>query len=355
MLKFGLVGCGVIHGTHADALKKIDGVKLMAVYDIDPVKAKAASDKYGVKSTKTLKGLFDEVDVVNVLVPSGLHGQIGIKAARAGKHVIVEKPIEVKLSTAEKLVKTARESGVKLTTISQHRFAQDIRTLHAAAQSGDLGPLLEGDAYNKWYRSQAYYASAGWRGTWALDGGGCLMNQGVHYVDMIQWVMGGVKAVQAQIRTAARSIEVEDVANALIEYKNGATGVIQASTAYFPGLAERMEVHGKYASVIIEGDKTKVWETNEDKDGDRSLYGRGVQSQPTPNVHSHGTDPKAGVAADPKAIWIDLHRAQLEDFTKAVIDNREPFITGEMALEPLKIILGIYRSGKRNGARVEIE
>jgi UDP-N-acetyl-2-amino-2-deoxyglucuronate dehydrogenase len=353
-VRFGLIGCGAIHGTHAQALANIEGAKLEALYDTDHEKACAAAEKLGVPVKKSLGKLFDSVDAVCLCVPSGLHSKIGIQAAKAGKHVVCEKPIDVSLKAAQSLVETARSAGVKLTVISQHRFANDIRRLRETVQTGGLGKLIEGDAYIKWYRTQAYYDSAAWRGTWALDGGGCLMNQGVHYVDMIQWIMGGVKSVQAMTRTVAHSIEVEDVAASLVEFKNGAIGVIQGSTSFFPGLAERLEVHGTYGSVVLEGDRSKVWQIDPDAANDGSPYGRGVSAQPTPNVHSHGQSASAGGASDPSALWTEQHRLQLEDFTRAVQDEREPFISGEEALEPLKVILAIYRSAKRNGARVEV-
>lgn len=351
-VRYGIVGCGAIHGTHADAIARVDGAELRIVYDPVKDKAKAAAEKYGVLAARSLKDLFSSVDVVNVCVPSGLHAKVGIEAAKAGKHVLCEKPIDVTLSKAQALVTAANDAGVKLGVISQHRFASDIRRLRDMAQGGELGPLLEGDAYIKWYRTQAYYDSGDWRGTWKLDGGGCLMNQGVHYVDMLQWIMGGVESVQAITRTAAHEIEVEDIATALLRFKNGAVGVLQGSTSFFPGLAERLEVHGKLGSVIIEGDRFKVVEINENKEGDDSPYGRGVTKQPTPNIHSVGegsTPPE-----DPTASWSEQHRLQIEDFTRAIQDNRDPYVTGEMALEPLKVILAVYKSGRRNGARVEV-
>lgn len=353
MVRYGVVGCGAIHSTHCDAIKGIDGAVLTGVYDIIPAKAKAAAEKYDVVAAKSLNDLFNRVDAVCVCVPSGLHSAIGVKAAKAGKHVVSEKPIDVSVVHALAMINACRENGVKLGVISQHRFAKDMQELQGAAQGGELGKLVQGDAYIKWYRTQAYYDSGDWRGTWKLDGGGCLMNQGVHYVDMIQWVMGGVKSVQAQIRTACHNIEVEDTACALIEYKNGAVGVIQGSTSIYPGLSERVEVHGQYGTVVLEGDRTKLWKVDPEAPLDPSPYGNGVTKQPTPKedvVGNTGTDGSG--ASDPSAIWGEQHRLQLEDFTKAVIDNRDPFITGEMALEPLKVILSIYKSGKRNGARV---
>jgi UDP-N-acetyl-2-amino-2-deoxyglucuronate dehydrogenase len=352
MVRFGVVGCGVIHGNHCHALQAIDGASLAAVYDVEADRSASASETFGVPAVASLEAMWDLVDAVSVCVPSGLHAEIGIAAARAGKHVIVEKPIDVTLAAATALVEEGEKAGVKLATISQHRFAKDIQHVRAAAQSGDLGKLIAGDAYTKWFRTQAYYDSGAWRGTWKLDGGGCLMNQGVHYVDMIQWVMGGVKAVRAMTRTVSHNIETEDISNALVEYENGAIGVLQNATSFFPGMAERLEIHGTYGTAIVEGDKLKVWEVDPAAVNE-GLYGKGVQAQPTPKVSS--SDPAvAGAAADPSAIWREQHRMQLDDFTRAILDDRAPFVTGRDALAPLKIILAVYESARLGGERVEL-
>lgn len=355
MVRVGVVGCGVVHGTHCEAIKNIDGAKLAAVYDVVPERAKATGEKYGAPATESFEALFDLVDVVNICVPSGLHAELGIKAAKAGKHVLVEKPIDTTYAKALSLVQAAETAGIKLGVISQHRFSNDIRQLHTLAQDGSFGRLLQGDCYNKWYRSQAYYDSGDWRGTWELDGGGCLMNQGVHYVDMIQWIMGGVKAVQAQVRTAAHErIEVEDIANALVEYKNGAVGVIQGSTSFYPGMAERLEIHGVFGSGVIEGDRIKFLKIDPINCG-QGLYGDGVNKQPTPSVHLHGEGAGAATgSADPTAAFGNQHQLQIEDFIKAVTDDGTPYVTGHAALEPLKVILAIYDSGRQGGARVEL-
>lgn len=353
MLRFGIVGCGAIHTTHAKAIQSTEGATLTAFYDLDPAKAKVAGDQFSAWAAPSWQEFLDQVDVVSICVPSGFHSEVGMAAAQAGKHIVVEKPIDVSLSAATRMVEAARKAGVKFTTISQHRFAQDIKTLRNAVRAGDLGTMIQGDAYNKWYRAQAYYDSAAWRGTWKLDGGGCLMNQGIHYVDMIQWIMGGVKSVQAQIRTAAHDIEVEDTANVLVEYTSGAVGVIQGSTATYPGMAERLEVSGTYGSVVIEADRIKLWRVDSAAINDGSPYGGGVTQQPTPKVHLHDVAVDLSVA-DPTSTWGNQHQLQFADFVRAVADDRDPFLTGEMSLEPLKVILAIYESAKNDGRKVEI-
>lgn len=327
------------------------GGELAAVYDIDRDVVCAAAERYDVSAASSLEELFGLVDAVIVATPSGLHAETGLRAAEAGKHVIVEKPIDVSLEAATRLVQACRSAGVKFTVISQHRFANDIRALRDAVQTGEFGRMLQADAYVKWYRTQAYYDSGDWRGTYALDGGGCLMNQGVHYVDMIQWVMGGVKSVQAVCRTLNHQIEVEDIAYALVEYRNGAIGMIHASTCCYPGLAERLEVHGEHGSAILEGDRVKLWKIDAVA-AQEGQYGGGVMMQPTPNIHIGNADTTAG--DDETSRWGVQHRLQLQDFTDAIHQDRDPFITGEMALEPLRVILAIYESSRRGGARIDL-
>lgn len=350
-VRYGLIGCGKIYATHADALRGVMGGELTAVYDIDRDVACAAAERYGVHAAPSLEELFERIDAVIVATPSGLHAEVGVKAAAAGKHVIVEKPIDVSIEAAKRLVDACRDAGVKFTVISQHRFAKDIRALRDAVQSGEFGRVFQGDSYVKWYRTQAYYDSGDWRGTYALDGGGCLMNQGVHYVDMIQWVMGGVKSVQAVCRTLNHQIEVEDIAYALVEYRNEAVGLIHASTCCYPGLAERLEVHGEHGSAILEGDRVKLWKIDAVA-AQQGQYGGGVMMQPTPNVHIGNVDVAAG--EDETSKWGVQHRLQLQDFTDAILEDRDPFITGEMALEPLRVILAIYESSRKGGVRVEL-
>lgn len=351
-LRFGVIGCGAIHGNHCDSLNRATGATLAAVCDVVSDKAEAAAAKFGGTAVTSLEELWPLVDAVTVCVPSGDHAKIGAEAAKRGKHVLVEKPVDITLANAASLVDACEQAGVKHACISQHRFAHDIRELREAAQGGGLGKLIQGDAYIKWYRTQAYYDSGDWRGTWALDGGGCLMNQGVHYVDMLQWVMGGVKSVQAQVRTAAHSIEVEDLATALVEFNNGAIGVLVGSTSAYPGISERLEVHGTGGSVFIEADKVKTWETVAEG-GETGPYGRGITKQPVPNLELMGEEQGASGASDPSAIWGEQHFLQIQDFVDSIHQNRKPFMDCRDALEPLKVILAVYESARKDGIRVK--
>ncbi|MCG9895828.1 MAG: Gfo/Idh/MocA family oxidoreductase, partial [Fimbriimonadaceae bacterium] len=355
-VRIGVVGCGAIHTTHADAIRGIEEAELVGFCDTVKEKGKAASEKYGVPSFTRLSSLLEKCDAVTVAVPSGDHHRITLAAAKAGRHVLSEKPIDVTYQAAKKMVDACEEAGVVFSVVSQHRFSDDIRRVRQGVIDGEFGRMVMADGATKWYRSQAYYDSGDWRGTWKLDGGGCLMNQGVHYMDMLQWVMGGVESVQAQFRTLTHDIEVEDVLAAIIQFKNGAIGTYRGATSVFPGLSETLEIHGEFGTAIIEGDRLKVWDIDEKGAVDGSPYGRGIKKQPTPKLDTMGDKPEGATgAADPTAIWGEQHRLQIQDFCRAILDNRAPEITGRDALEPLKCILAIYKSGRMNGRVVRLD
>ena len=225
MSGFGIVGTGVIAALHAAAIRTLPGARLAAVTDVVAGAAGAFAAARGCAAEPDLDALLarPDVDVVCVCVPSGLHAEIGIRAARAGKHLVVEKPVDVTLAAADRLIEAARTAGVALTVISQHRFDPGLIELKRLIDEGALGRLVLGEASTKWYRTQGYYDSAAWRGTWAMDGGS-LMNQGVHYVDLLRWCMGPVTEVTAVCATQAHQVEVEDTALALVRFGSGAVG-----------------------------------------------------------------------------------------------------------------------------------
>jgi len=343
---FAIAGAGVIAPFHAHALAGIPNARLRAVVDVVPERAQRCAAEFGVDGYTDLSRVLErrDIDVVCVCVPSGMHAQVGVQVAAAGKHVVVEKPIDVSLEAADRLIEACRRQGVRLGAISQHRFDAGVERLRAALTAGRFGRLLLGDAVIKWYRTQAYYDSGDWRATWALDGGGALMNQGVHYVDLLQWMMGPVEGAVARTATAAHAISVEDIALALLRFRNGALGIIEASTAVYPGLPERLEITGTEGTAVIEGGAVKVWELKDEK-GEVGAYGAKVKALATP--------PAPAAAADPAALSIAGHRAQLADLLEAIESGRDPAIPGEEARKPLEIILAIYRSA-RIGAEVTL-
>ncbi|HEX5505133.1 MAG TPA: Gfo/Idh/MocA family oxidoreductase [Thermomicrobiales bacterium] len=343
---FAIVGGGVIGPTHARSIAALPNAALRAVVDVVPERAERLAREFGAQPYTDLDAALarPDVDVVCACVPSGLHAEVGARAAAAGKHVVVEKPIDVTLEAADRLIAACRAHRVKLAVISQRRFDPGVRRLRAALDAGRFGRLVLGDAIIKWYRTQQYYDSGDWRGTWALDGGGALMNQGIHYIDLLQWLMGPVERVVARRATAAHDIAVEDVAVALVTFANGALGVIEGSTAVYPGLPERLAISGAGGTAVIEAGEVTVWEFKDER-GEVGAYGAKVRPGAPP--------PAAGTAADPAALEIAGHRAQLADLLAAIEEDRDPAVTGEEARKPLALILAIYESA-RTGREVVI-
>jgi predicted dehydrogenase len=271
-----------------------------------------------------------DIDVVSVLTPSGLHAVVGIAAARAGKHVIVEKPMDVTLEKADALIAACRDAGVKLCCISQHRFDPAVVALKRAIADNQLGQLNFGGSHTKWYRSQEYYDSGDWRGTWALDGGGALINQSIHYVDLLQYIMGPFAEIHAYAATRAHErIEVEDIAVAAIKFKSGALGLLEGNTAAYPGFVARLDVYGTNGSVIIENDQIKEWE---------------LRSEAPCPVEPEAISFIGGTSS--KDIWHVAHKRQIADMIAAIRENREPLVNGIEGRKPLEIVLAVYESAR---------
>ena len=339
---FGIVGTGVIAAIHAEAIATLPDARLAAVTDVAAGAAAAFAAARGCPAEPDLDALLarPDVEVVCVCVPSGLHAEIGIRAAQAGKHLVVEKPIDVSLAAADRLIEAAGTAGVALTVISQHRFDAGLVELRGLIDAGALGRLVLGEASTKWYRSQAYYDSAAWRGTYAMDGGS-LMNQGVHYVDLLRWCLGPPAEVTAVCTTQAHQIEVEDTSLAIVRFASGAVGTILSSTAAYPGFPQRLEVTGTAGTVIVEdGQITR-----------RALQAGHDQAEPGPPGLAAG---QAGTAAaDPAAVEVAAHAAQLADLLAAADAGREPAVTGQDGRDALEIVCAVYESS-RSGRTVSL-
>ncbi len=340
-----IAGCGVIASFHARAIAGLPNAQLRAVTDVAREAAQRRAAEFGVDAYDDLEEMLrrPDIDAVSVCVPSGLHAEVGVRVAQAGKHVIVEKPIDVSLEAADRLIATCRRCGVKLAVISQHRFDPGIQEVRAALDAGRFGRLLLGDVIVKWYRTGEYYRSAGWRGTWELDGGGALMNQGVHWVDVLQWMMGPVDRVVGRCSQIGHDIPVEDVALALLVFRSGALGMIEVSTAVYPGLPERVEITGTGGTAVVEMGAVKVREFKDEK-GEVGPYGAKVLA---------GGRGGSTAAPDQAASQIAGHRIQIADFLEAIAEDRDPLITGEEARKPLEIILAVYQSA-RTGREVAL-
>jgi len=339
---FAIVGCGVIAPIHARCIASLPAAELRAVVDVVPERAARLAAEFGGAAYTDLAAALarPDVDVVCVCVPSGLHAEVGVQAAAAGKHVICEKPIDISLAAADRLIAACREHGVKLAVISQHRFRPGVRRLRAALEAGRFERLILGNAVMQYYRTQEYYDSGDWRGTWALDGGGALMNQGVHYVDLLQWVMGPVEQVVARTATAAHDIAVEDLAVGIVTFRGGALGTIQGSTAVYGGLREALEIVGVGGAVMLEAGEVTSWRFRDERGAGDTAPGRGGQAPAEP----------VATMADPAALRITTHRAQIADLLAAIAADRDPVVTGEEARKPLEIILALYASARTGRA-----
>jgi predicted dehydrogenase len=350
-IRFGIVGCGAIGPTHAGALRQMPDVELFAVADLIPDRAQAMADKFSVpRIYHHQQQLFADpaIDVVCLCTPSGLHGDAAIAAMVAGKHVIVEKPMEINSTACDRMIAAQQQTGKLLAVISQHRFDAASMLVKDLIQSGKLGNIILATADVKWWRTQKYYDEGDWRGTWALDGGGAVMNQGIHTMDLLQWFAGEVESIFAHTRTAAHErIEVEDAAAATLTFKNGAIGTYVASTAVYDGQPVRIDVVGTEGTAILEGDRVKQIKL---KSG-QSFGGEGAASHAV-QVASGGTASVVDQAAHRDkgakegAVWGDAHRAQFEDFVLALRTGGKPLIDGPAGRTPVRIIEGLYASAR---------
>jgi len=329
VVRLAILGGGLIGSIHADAIAEVPNARLTVVIDAVEDLARQLAAKHGATPVFDLAEAVqrDDIDAVHVCTPSGTHAKLGTIAAEAGKHVLVEKPIDITLSAARGLVEAGKANNVKIGVVFQKRFTRPAQRIKKALESGDLGKLIQCDAYVKWYRTPEYYSKSAWHGTWAMDGGGALINQGIHMVDLLKWIGGPVRSVVAKRRTALHSIEVEDLIDAIVEFENGALGVIQASTALYPGFPERLDVHGSNGSAVIEGSALSHW----------AVQGQEEErlGEALPTGH-----------ADPGAIGHKGHVPVIADFVNAILENRDPMVTAQDGLETLELVMAAYKSAQ---------
>lgn len=344
VVRFVIVGCGRISRTHAKAIREVRGAELVAAVDGVHERAATLADEFQIDSSDDFQEMLarDSFDAVCVCTPTGEHAEIGILAASAGKHVLTEKPIDVTLESADRLIAECNSAGVCLGVISQYRFENGVQEAKRLIDEQRLGSPIIGNAAAKLYRTQEYYDSEPWRGTWKVDGGGAVMNQGVHDVDLLRWLMGPVTSIDARMTcTAAHTgIEVEDYIAALVEFASGARGVVEATTAMYPGFSERIEVVGTEGTLILDN-RELVARDLKNELGETGPYGeyRGV------------TDWKP--LSEPHAEGHEGHRRQIADFVDAIQSKRRPQITGEDGRNALEIILAMYESA-RTGTTVRL-
>lgn len=342
---FAIIGCGMIAEFHAAAIDAMENATLVGCTSRNPESAKAFAEKHGCKAYTTLEDTLadDAVTIVTICSPSGAHLEPAIAAAKAGKHVLVEKPLEVTLEKCDAIIAACNENGVKLGGILPNRFSPAAVAMKQAIDEGRFGKLTLGDTYVKWWRTQEYYDSGGWRGTWALDGGGAYMNQAIHNVDLLLWLMGDVQDVSAATATLAHErIEVEDAGAAVVTFQNGAIGVLQATTAAYPGWLRKTEIHGTTGSACVEQDSITAWDFAEADPGDDALLAELGADSAT-----------SGGASDPKAISFVGHQRVFKDFCTAIDNGTEPSINGAESRRSVELILAIYEAAKE-GKRVTL-
>jgi predicted dehydrogenase len=342
-----LVGCGLIAQFHARAIAEVPGARVAALVSRNPDNARKLATAIGL-DCPSFTNLADalkltDVDIVIVTTPSGAHLEPAVAAAQAGKHVVVEKPLEITLERCDRIINACDRNGVQLCTIFPSRFGDANRALKQAVDAGRFGRLTLGETTCKWWRPQSYYDEGGWKGTLALDGGGALMNQAIHNVDLLLWMMGDVTHVSGFTATLAHErIEVEDTAVACLRFAHGALGVIQATTSVYPGLPKTIAIHGDRGSAVIEQDDLLLWKFAEETDADRALRERFAQKTGA-----------SGGSSNPAAISHEGHARQLTDFVEAIRTGRRPLVDGREGRKAVAVIGAIYRSAA-TGRTVEL-
>ena len=336
-MRFAIVGCGVIGRAHAAALDSLAGrAEVTATVSSRIESAKALAQEHDATAFPSLDAALDggTVDAVTVCTPSGLHADAAVAALRGGRHTVIEKPLDVSLEAAARVCSAARESGATATVVSQHRFDPASVAVKQAIGTGRLGRLTSAAVTVPLWRPQSYYESAAWRGTSALDGGGALLNQGIHQIDLLLWLMGRPVTVSAEIATIAHDgIEVEDTATATVRFESGALATIHATTAAYPGLPARVQVHGDRGTAVIERDRL-VYFHADDTDGPTTDNGRAARNQ-AGDLLPGGGDPGTNVEA--------LAR-QYAEFLGAVEEGRRPLVSLAEAMRSLAVVRACYTS-----------
>ncbi|MCX7919277.1 MAG: Gfo/Idh/MocA family oxidoreductase [bacterium] len=333
---FGIIGCGMGAVFHLAGIEKAPDAKLIAVADTIPEKAEQFATKYNVPLWyddyhKLLTR--PDIDVVSICTPSGLHSEIAVSAAKSGKHILCEKPMDITLPAIDRMINAAEQANVKLGIVLQWRTYETFQKVRQAVHNGELGKMVLGDVYLKYYRSQEYYNSAPWRGTWALDGGGALMNQGIHGIDILQWIMGDIDTVYAKADHLVRHIEVEDTAVAIVSFKTGAFGTIIGTTSTYPAQIPQLALHGALGTIIIEEHCIKRWVV------------QGENGNPN-EITQTSQDMRIGGIADPSAIATLGHERIIQNMLDAIRYNKPLYCSGVEGRKSVEIILATYQSAK---------
>lgn len=335
-IRFALVGAGNIAKIYVAAFAVIPDATVTVVCSRSEESGRALAQACGAEWVADFHAAVrrDDVDAVVVATPSGTHADIAVVAAQAGKHLLVEKPLDITLARVDAILHAAQEAGVVLACVFPLRFTEGPQRAKAALDAGRLGRLTLADVYVKWFRPQSYYDGS-WRGTYALDGGGALMNQAIHNIDLIQWLVGPVSSVIGRVATLAHEMETEDTASAVLTFENGALGVIQGATSCWPGDPARVELHGDRGTIALEEGRIVLWKLQDAAPGEEEAMLALEQAG-------------GSGAADPMAIGFEKHRRQIVDMIEAIRTGRAPAIQGAEARRSVEIVRAIYRSAATN-------
>ncbi|MFV0416914.1 MAG: Gfo/Idh/MocA family protein [Chthoniobacterales bacterium] len=336
-VNFAIIGTGSIADFHAAGIKDAKDTRLHSVFNRSFDKAKAFAEKHQTRACSSLEELLSapELDAVCITSPSGTHAEAAVAALNAGKHILCEKPLDISLERVDAILDAANSSGKILAAVFQSRLAPNAMRLKKAIDAGRFGKITFASCHVKWWRDQPYYDASPVRGTWASDGGGCLMNQGIHAIDTLQWLVGKPVEVSAMIDTIAHeNIEVEDVAAATLRFANGALGVVEGATAAWPGFQKRIEIAGDKGSAVLEDDSLTTWNFQDEQPEDKAILAEGDDK-----IMGSGS-------SDPRAISTEGHRLLIDDLAEAIRTNGQPAISGPDARNAVEIILAIYQSAR---------
>lgn len=333
---FGIIGAGMIAELHGKTIKTLENAELVGIFDTNATAAQKRAEQFQCRAYSNFEEFLADpaIEAVTIATPSGMHGKVAIPAARAGKHILCEKPLEITLEKVDEVIKACDENHVLLSPVFQTRFTKPVQLVREAMRSGRFGRMVLASAQMRWYRDPAYYAGSSWRGTWAMDGGGALMNQAIHMIDLLIYINGAPEEVFAFAGTLTHSIEVEDNLCATVKYRNGSFGTIEVSTSCAPGFPRRLEFSGSEGTVAFEEDKITRWEFTrpapEDEEILRELSGK--------------ADACGG--RSPMNISGNGHASQISDLADAIATGRRPFLDGREGRRAIELICGIYESAR---------
>ncbi len=360
-VRFGIAGMGVGRSRARMALQA-PGAQLTAIFDRRPDTARALAQEWGCAAAGSFEELINrhDVDVVGVFTPSGTHGDLCIQAMRAGKHAISTKPPDVSTEKVDAMASAAKDFGRLLAIDFGSRYDDNVRKVQAAIAAGRLGQPIFGDMRLKWWRSQSYFDGGdppGWRGTWAMDGGGSLANQGIHDLDLLQWFMGRVKTVRARTRVFSHRIETEDACQALLDFENGAWGLIETTTTVWAGLGRAIEVHGTNGTIGLYDRGIGAWHFKDEAEGPEPEYGAGSAG---PMVEAGVSEGGTAASRPPRAKWepsLPEHRPQnvIQDVVSALTRGTSLACPPEEGRKSVAILEAVYRSARRGGAEEHVD